>query len=469
MNTQAALGAVEQPGKPVAGVGPGQTADVSLSHVPTQPTLQEFLRTESLTKIIQATGIKEQLLTQHDVSGNYKDPNRTSSHSYSFNYSIKSIGEGSCLAAEHQPRLRVNQQGQVEGLLALEVNMKIRATDFSDSSDITVKDTLWVPIKNGQPVRNFDGFVSPCEDGKHYLVQNSEKSPGAELLIRAVERSEFGRYRVFDDRLSEKSRANPARWDEDRRKAVVYSPGHVAVQGSHSGPLQLDLRWGDTFDGRQITYDSTSQFHPANCTNHPDVAPRGEEAVIPVLRGEPLTSAFGCTVISSRGPWHYSPEGKFSGLLELTNKERGTRLALVYGNKTVESWNDFTVKPLEGIEVPGAKVAALVSLRPTSASKEQQQPASLSFWGTNPVKPEPPKDRIVPYVDGKMITTIEIDKNGQTAEIIEAKTRSRDGGPLPLEIKDGKVWTGTVIAKVPFSDKIYSVTIQDGRIAATLP
>ncbi|MFN9938556.1 MAG: hypothetical protein ACK56I_03700, partial [bacterium] len=83
------------------------------------------------------------------------------------------------------------------------------------------------------------------------------------------------------------------------------------------------------------------------------------------------------------------------------------------------------------------------------------------------VKPEPPKDRIVPYVDGKMITTIEIDNNGQTAEIIEAKVRSSDGGPLPLEIRNGKVWTGTVIAKAPFSDRTFSVTIQDGRIAAT--
>lgn len=466
MSAQIASNLGGQPGG-VVGNQSGPTTLETLSPIGTEPALREFLQPESLTKIVQATGITEQLRAEHTIQGDFRDPSRSRQEPNRYNYSITPVGNGSCLAAEHQPRLRVNQDGKVEGLLALEVKMTIKAMDSYNREEIAVAETLWVPIRNGQPLRDLRGFVTPCEDGEHYLVQESEHSAGAELLIRAVERSEAGKFMVFDGRASDNLRATPARWDPYRREAVVFSPGHVSVRGTHSGEASLDLRHGDTFDGRQVTYQSGSKFHPAHCINDDARVSSTTPAVVPLLDGTPLVTAFKLNVISSHGPWNLSPEKQFSGLLELSNTRGSAIFALIFESRPVQTWNDFTVKPLQAIEAPGAKVAALVTLTPNRTKEEQPQPAGGGFWGTKPAQSEPSKDRIVPYVDGKMITTITIDANGQKAEIIEAKVKGSDGRPLPLEIRDGKVWNGTVIAKPPFSERTYSVSIQDGEIATT--
>ena len=445
----------------------GEATIETLERVPIPQALREFLQTESLHKIVEDTGIPEQLRTEHIIHGQFRHPSKIYSNPTPYKYSVTPLGDGSCLAAEHQPRLQVNQEGKVEGLLAVEVKMTIAARDNYNREEIAVAETMWVPIRDGQPLRNLHGFVTPCEDGEHYLVQQSEHSAAVELLRRAVERSQAGTFIVFDGKTSEELRAHPATWDPNRRTAAVFGPGHVAVQTSDKNGVSLDLRHGDTFDGRQVTYQSGSKFHPAHGIRDNNRVADTTPAVIPLLDGRPLVTAFKHNVISSHGPWSYTPEKQFSGLLELCNTPGSAIFALIFEGRAVQNWHDFSVKPLQAIEAPDAKVAALVSLTSTRAKEDQPQPTNGRLRGTKPAQPEPSKDRIVPYVDGKMITTITIDPNGHKAEIIEARVKGNDGRPLPLEIRDGKVWAGTVIAKPPFAEKTFSVTIQDGEIATT--
>lgn len=449
---------------------PGTSSVKTLSNVPTQSALRDFLQPDALTKLIQSSGIPEQLRAEHAIRGEFIEGiSRGGTASYAstpYRYSITPTGNGSCLAADHQPRLRVNQDGQVEGLLALDVKMTIRVSDGPNRGDIEVAETLWVPIRNGQPLRNLRGFVIPCQDGEHYVLQESQDPLGTELLKRAVERSELGTWVVMDGNSRNLPRESPERWDPFRREGMAYGPGHIPLKGASTGEVVLDLNRGDAFDGRQITYKSGSKYHPAQLIRDGARVDSATPAIIPVLDGRPLTEAFDHWVVSSHGPWHLTPDKKFSGMLEISRGLNSTRFVIVDEGRPVQKWNNFHVQPLQSIEAPGAHVAALVTLTPVRAKEEQPQAsASKGSWGAKPAETEPSKDRIVPFVDGKMITTIEA--SGQTAEIIEAKVKGPDGKPVPLEIRAGKVWTGTLAVKPQFSDRIFSVTIQDGKVATS--
>jgi hypothetical protein len=66
-----------------------------------------------------------------------------------------------------------------------------------------------------------------------------------------------------------------------------------------------------------------------------------------------------------------------------------------------------------------------------------------------------------------MITTVALDASGQRAEIIEVLMNAPDGREVPLEIRAGAVWRGTLLLKVPFNDATWVATIQAGRVATT--
>lgn len=464
---------VTQRGGSTTKQGTNATTFETLFKEESRHVLREFLQSENLTSLIQLTGIPEQLRAPHTISGSFLD--RTSrgasepARSLSYAYQIQPIGDGCCIAAAYQPHLRVNRRGEIEGLLALDVRMTIEASDRVTQSEIGIEETLWIPIRKGEPLKNIRGTVHPCQDGEHYIVQMSNHAPGTELLVRAVERSRDGRYIVFDGSLPTDLQSKPEQWDLSRQEAHVYALSDNGPGGAQPAPVYLDLRCGDSFDGRQITYQAGSAFHPARVVADEVRVLSPTPAVIPIVEGRPLTTAFGRRIISIHGPWHLTDERKFSGLLELSSGSGSGMLVLVHESHVVNEWNSFVVTPLQTIHAPGAHVAALVTLTP-SVSIDRQQPHTPDIARTTYAKASvavAPQSRTVPFVDGTMITTVALDASGQRAEIIEALKSGRDGRLLPLEVRGGAVWTGTLLLKAPFDNRTWLATIQEGRIATT--